>query len=82
MLLSFILSYLLFTILREGVQVYVFDTGVNAEHPDFQGRVTRDANFIEYEDDNDESGHGKDIKLYQEQKKTVVPFFFFYLQLT
>ncbi|KAG2226673.1 hypothetical protein INT45_001020 [Circinella minor] len=45
----------------EGVQVYVFDTGVNAEHPDFQGRVTRAANFIEYEDDNDESGHGTHV---------------------
>ncbi|KAI9494017.1 peptidase S8/S53 domain-containing protein [Zychaea mexicana] len=45
----------------EGVHVYVFDTGVNADHPDIKGRVTRDANFIEYEDDNDASGHGTHV---------------------
>ncbi|KAI8137410.1 peptidase S8/S53 domain-containing protein [Fennellomyces sp. T-0311] len=45
----------------DGIHVYVFDTGINVDHPDIKGRVTRDANFIDYEDDNDESGHGTHV---------------------
>lgn len=41
-----------------GVHVYVFDTGINTEHPDLKGRAFHTANFIDYEDDSDTSGHG------------------------
>lgn len=43
---------------RTGVDVYVLDTGVYAEHLDFDGRATHSANMINNEDDMDMGGHG------------------------
>lgn len=43
---------------RTGVDVYVLDTGVYAEHLDFDGRATHSANMITNEDDMDMGGHG------------------------
>ncbi|KAI9313162.1 peptidase S8/S53 domain-containing protein [Dichotomocladium elegans] len=44
-----------------GVHVYVFDTGINTDHPELKGRVTHVANFIDYEGDADSSGHGTHV---------------------
>ncbi|KAI9027487.1 peptidase S8/S53 domain-containing protein [Phycomyces nitens] len=43
------------------VHVYVFDTGINVNHPEFTGRATMDANFIEGEDPIDLAGHGTHV---------------------
>jgi subtilisin family serine protease len=43
---------------RQGIDVYIFDTGINAEHPDFGGRAVRSENFVDYEDNDDYAGHG------------------------
>lgn len=43
---------------REGVHVYVLDTGVNTDHLDFEGRASTDANFVDHEDESDLGGHG------------------------
>lgn len=40
-----------------GVTVYVLDTGVDATHPDFSGRVTQPANFVDA-GTGDCDGHG------------------------
>lgn len=42
-----------------GIHVYVFDSGINVDHPDFGGRAHMEASFIDYEDDTDHAGHGK-----------------------
>lgn len=42
-----------------GIDVYVLDTGVYAEHLDFGGRASHSANMIKHEDDTDMGGHGK-----------------------
>lgn len=41
-----------------GTTVYVVDTGVYAEHEQFQGRASMGANFITLEEDSDDNGHG------------------------
>jgi subtilisin family serine protease len=38
--------------------VYIFDTGIVPNHPDFADRAAIAANFIEYEDAADLAGHG------------------------
>lgn len=42
-----------------GIDVYVLDTGVYAEHLDFGGRASHSANMIKHEDNTDMGGHGK-----------------------
>lgn len=42
-----------------GIHVYVFDSGINVDHPDFGGRADMEVSFIDYEDDVDNAGHGK-----------------------
>ncbi|KAK4509377.1 uncharacterized protein ATC70_007728 [Mucor velutinosus] len=44
-----------------GVHVYVFDSGINADHPDFAGRASMEASFIDYEDNVDYAGHGTHV---------------------
>ncbi|RCH92207.1 subtilisin-like serine protease [Rhizopus stolonifer] len=44
-----------------GVHVYIFDSGINADHPDFGGRANMEASFIDYEDDTDHAGHGTHV---------------------
>ncbi|KAI0233529.1 hypothetical protein L0F63_002749 [Massospora cicadina] len=41
----------------EGVSVYVIDTGIMVNHPEFEGRASIGASFAGYNDD-DEHGHG------------------------
>lgn len=41
------------------MHVYILDTGINIHHPDFEGRAAVEANYINYEEDDDYSGHGK-----------------------
>lgn len=41
-----------------GIDVYVLDTGVYAEHLDFGGRASHSANMIKHEDNTDMGGHG------------------------
>lgn len=46
----------------DNVTAYVIDTGVTADHPDFGGRVTGGADFIDNDDDpTDENGHGTHV---------------------
>lgn len=42
----------------QGVDVFVIDTGINVDHPEFQGRAVWGANFIDGSPDTDENGHG------------------------
>nr|AGE96025.1 subtilisin-like serine protease precursor [Encephalitozoon cuniculi] len=42
----------------KGVDVYVLDTGVEIEHPEFGGRARWGANFVPKSPDRDEHGHG------------------------
>lgn len=44
-----------------GIHVYVFDSGIDVDHPDFGGRASMEANFIDYEDDADNAGHGTHV---------------------
>lgn len=48
-----------FQLISGGVHVYVFDSGINVNHPDFGGRASMEASFIDYEDEVDYAGHGK-----------------------
>ncbi|KAI1276392.1 peptidase S8/S53 domain-containing protein [Xylaria sp. FL0933] len=41
----------------DGTCVYVIDTGIKVDHPDFGGRATWGANFAD-DDNNDGAGHG------------------------
>lgn len=45
----------------QGVDVWVLDSGVYAEHPEFQGRAHRAASFVPHEDDRDLNGHGTHV---------------------
>lgn len=42
----------------KGVDIYVLDTGVEVEHPEFEGRARWGANFVSGSPDKDEHGHG------------------------
>eukprot|EP00834_Sanchytrium_tribonematis_P003648 NODE_148_length_15570_cov_0.950100.p6 type:complete len:493 gc:universal NODE_148_length_15570_cov_0.950100:1653-3131(+) len=42
----------------EGVTVYIVDTGINAEHEEFEGRATAGQDFTEDQDGIDGNGHG------------------------
>ncbi|GAA5810430.1 hypothetical protein MFLAVUS_003851 [Mucor flavus] len=44
-----------------GIDVFVLDTGVYAEHLDFDGRATHSANMIRNEDSRDMGGHGTHV---------------------
>ncbi|KAG0759436.1 hypothetical protein G6F57_009192 [Rhizopus arrhizus] len=44
-----------------GIHVYVLDSGIQEDHPDFEGRAHTEANFITYEDSGDHSGHGTHV---------------------
>ena len=52
-----------YNFLGTGVDVYVLDTGINAAHVDFGGRVTRFGSYSGSTcDDNDCNGHGEKLK--------------------
>ncbi|KAF9381168.1 hypothetical protein CPB97_007915 [Podila verticillata] len=44
-----------------GVDVYIVDSGVYAEHDDFGGRAYNVANFVAHEEDTDTCGHGTHV---------------------
>jgi subtilisin family serine protease len=48
-----------FFFISGGVHVYILDSGLNTNHPDFGGRAQMEASFIDYEDNIDYAGHGK-----------------------
>lgn len=48
-----------FRLISDGIHVYVFDSGINVNHPDFGGRASMEASFIDYEDAMDYAGHGR-----------------------
>ncbi|KAI9290815.1 putative subtilisin-like protease precursor, partial [Neoconidiobolus thromboides FSU 785] len=41
-----------------GVNVYIIDSGIYINHPEFEGRAKWGANFVSGSPDNDEQGHG------------------------
>jgi subtilisin family serine protease len=45
----------------EGVTVYVVDTGIYTEHPEFEGRASWGSNFVENEQSVDCNGHGTHV---------------------
>ncbi|KAG2191323.1 hypothetical protein INT46_001815 [Mucor plumbeus] len=45
----------------DGIHVYIFDSGINVNHPDFGGRASMEASFIDYEDAMDYAGHGTHV---------------------
>lgn len=45
----------------KNVEVYVIDTGIDINHPEFEGRARFGANFVENESDKDENGHGTHV---------------------
>jgi subtilisin family serine protease len=45
----------------KGVDVWIVDTGVNAQHQEFAGRATFDKNFAEDGEDTDCHGHGTHV---------------------
>ncbi|MFJ8075076.1 S8 family serine peptidase [Streptomyces sp. NPDC096176] len=45
----------------KGVKVAVLDTGVDAEHPDLESRLTETKSFIEGEEVADRNGHGTHV---------------------
>lgn len=55
------LYFFFFWFHSSGIDVFVLDTGVYAEHLDFDGRATHSANMIRNEDSRDMGGHGKKI---------------------
>ncbi|GAB1640092.1 S8 family peptidase [Krasilnikovia sp. MM14-A1259] len=44
-----------------GITVGVLDTGIDATHPDFAGRIIEARSFIDGEDSNDTFGHGTHV---------------------
>ncbi|GAB1692414.1 S8 family peptidase [Krasilnikovia sp. M28-CT-15] len=44
-----------------GITVGVLDTGIDATHPDFAGRITEARSFVDGEDSNDTYGHGTHV---------------------
>lgn len=42
----------------KGVDIYILDTGVEIDHPEFSGRARWGANFVPGSPDEDEHGHG------------------------
>ncbi|KAI7877500.1 subtilisin-like protein [Lichtheimia hyalospora FSU 10163] len=44
-----------------GVDVFVLDSGVRIEHPDFEGRAFSSSNFVHEEEDTDYAGHGTHV---------------------
>ncbi|MET8767422.1 S8 family serine peptidase [Streptomyces sp. NPDC004658] len=45
----------------QGVDVAVLDTGIDAEHPDFAGRIAATQSFVPGEDVTDRHGHGTHV---------------------
>jgi subtilisin family serine protease len=45
----------------QGVDVAVLDTGIDAAHPDFKGRIATTASFVPGEDVTDRHGHGTHV---------------------
>ncbi|KAI1141914.1 oryzin precursor [Hypoxylon sp. FL0543] len=46
----------------EGTYAYIIDTGIFIDHPDFEGRASFGANFVEgNSNDTDENGHGTHV---------------------
>ncbi|MCI0386722.1 S8 family serine peptidase [Streptomyces sp. CNQ085] len=45
----------------EGVTIAVLDTGIDAAHPDFAGRIAAEKNFSASEDTRDRHGHGTHV---------------------
>ncbi|MGW1544126.1 S8 family serine peptidase [Streptomyces sp. NPDC002309] len=45
----------------EGVDVAVLDTGIDAGHPDFEGRIAATRSFVPDEDVTDGNGHGTHV---------------------
>ncbi|MPY33496.1 S8 family serine peptidase [Streptomyces adustus] len=45
----------------QGVDVAVLDTGIDAEHPDFGGRIAATDSFVPDEDVTDRNGHGTHV---------------------
>lgn len=46
---------------REGVQVFILDSGINVDHSEFGGRAILDANFVQDETEEDLGGHGTHV---------------------
>lgn len=45
----------------QGVNVYVIDTGIEIDHPEFNGSAVWGANFVKDTPDTDEMGHGTHV---------------------
>ncbi|KAI4863330.1 oryzin precursor [Hypoxylon rubiginosum] len=45
----------------EGTYAYIIDTGIFVDHPEFGGRASFGANFVEGSADADENGHGTHV---------------------
>ncbi|RYP64566.1 hypothetical protein DL770_009175 [Monosporascus sp. CRB-9-2] len=45
----------------EGTYTYVIDSGIYTAHPDFEGRASFGATFVDGEDESDRNGHGTHV---------------------